>query len=591
MAYIIPVLSIGSIPSVTGFNNALVGSGGITLSQSQVGVSNTIYIQGAPLVAISASNTYVQAGTVTFGNSNGVSFMISAGSVVASFSQSFQPVGSFGVSNLGNTSGNTGTVANQMILAGGNNITLSQATNTDGITVTISAPNQTNQTLGLYAASNTTQNSSTTLDARSLTIQGAGIISAGYSNGSIIISATSVGGGAALKGSGTYTQSTGTVEFANSNGITFGLSNNGTMTASHNGITSQSNQNISLYGLGNTTQNSSTVLNASNLSFNGLGIASVGYSNGSIQISVPAGVPSPVNFSAGTTSANLGSVVFNNANNITFGLDAGTITASYQEPIQSYYNNGLKYQGTTGLNLSTNFNFFQPFLLPYNISASYIRVPNIWLFGSTSFATTANNSFTFRQTGSVYANIYTKGIGASSKSLQYLTGGSVSYVYQVRAEIGAASNNQTVSFNFTYPSSEGNAQGNYTLTYNNNSTACNIFTTVLTSFNGWRYLDIPFAASLSLGDYWIAFVQSSSTATTGGAVVTGVTARNSYVGISQVSTNIALMGVSSNMSTAPMFNGLGVYSTNIISSSSVGLSNISTVNNQPIIPFQIIREA
>ena len=38
--------------------------------------------------------------------------------------------------------------------------------------------------------------------------------------------------GVALRGSGTYIHSTGTVSFANSNSITFGLSNNGTMTAS-----------------------------------------------------------------------------------------------------------------------------------------------------------------------------------------------------------------------------------------------------------------------------------------------------------------------------------------------------------------------
>ena len=44
------------------------------------------------------------------------------------------------------------------------------------------------------------------------------------------ISGTAVGG-AALRGSGTYTQNSGTIQFANSNGITFGLTNN-QMTAS-----------------------------------------------------------------------------------------------------------------------------------------------------------------------------------------------------------------------------------------------------------------------------------------------------------------------------------------------------------------------
>jgi hypothetical protein len=44
-----------------------------------------------------------------------------------------------GMSNIGNTSGTSGTVSNQLVLAGGNNVTLSQATGAGGNTVTISA--------------------------------------------------------------------------------------------------------------------------------------------------------------------------------------------------------------------------------------------------------------------------------------------------------------------------------------------------------------------------------------------------------------------------------------------------------------------
>lgn len=48
---------------------------------------------------------------------------------------------SAGLSNIGNTSGNTGTVASQFILAGGNNITLSGSTNGQSMTITVSGPN------------------------------------------------------------------------------------------------------------------------------------------------------------------------------------------------------------------------------------------------------------------------------------------------------------------------------------------------------------------------------------------------------------------------------------------------------------------
>ena len=52
-------------------------------------------------------------------------------------------------------------------------------------------------------------------------------------------------GGVVVQGSGTYVHTSGTVQFNNANGITFGLSNNGVMTASHNGITQQTGNFLS----------------------------------------------------------------------------------------------------------------------------------------------------------------------------------------------------------------------------------------------------------------------------------------------------------------------------------------------------------
>ena len=92
----------------------------------------------------------------------------------------------------GNTDGTPAIISSgTMILAGGNNITLSQSQNTVSI------------------------------------IGGAGA------------------GGGIANAAGTQTANTGTVKFANSNGITFGMSNSSQITASHNGLTSQSNQAVS----------------------------------------------------------------------------------------------------------------------------------------------------------------------------------------------------------------------------------------------------------------------------------------------------------------------------------------------------------
>lgn len=273
-----------------------------------------------------------------------------------------------GMSNIGNTSGDTGVVSGRMVLAGGNNVTLSGSTNGASITITISAANQTNQTGGIYHHGNTTgQSSSSTYDARSLSISGGGIVSVGWSLGSFIISATQSNQAfSAAGGSSTFQ----TLSFNNANGFTF--SNVGGAIQGSYTVPVQSNQTIGFFAVGNSTQNSSTTLDARTVSFGGRGDISVGFSNGTIQISgsqsnqvmsffavsnttqstsgtvnassvifAGAGVASvgitngsvvisvpAINVSAGTTSQNLSNLVFSDANGVSFGLNGSTITGS-----------------------------------------------------------------------------------------------------------------------------------------------------------------------------------------------------------------------------------------------------------------------
>lgn len=95
---------------------------------------------------------------------------------------------------------------------------------------------------------------------------------ASASNGltlSLSAAAPGAGGGFAAQGSGAYTQNTGTIQFANSNGITFGLSTN-QMTASHNGLTtaaqsnhSHGNPTLALTNISGTTASASNGLTLS----------------------------------------------------------------------------------------------------------------------------------------------------------------------------------------------------------------------------------------------------------------------------------------------------------------------------------------
>lgn len=163
-----------------------------------------------------------------------------------------------------------------------------------------------------------------------------------------------------------------------------------------------------LYATGNTTSGSSGTVAISSIIFNGLGIASVGVSNGSVLISVPAGAPSPVNFSAGTTSNNLGSVVFSNSNGVFFGLNGSTITASapvaFSAGTTSFNAISLTFSNANGI--SFGLNGFSPIL-----TASYaFRV---------SAGTTSNDlrSITFADSNGIVFGLNASTITASHNGL------------------------------------------------------------------------------------------------------------------------------------------------------------------------------
>ena len=147
------------------------------------------------------------------------------------------------------------------------------------------------------------------------------------------------------------------VSFADGNGISFGAAGN-TITASHNALTSQSNQAAS-------ASNGSFAFQTLNFS-DGNNVTFLTAPGGIIFASVaPAGAGASINFSAGTTSNNLSAVTFANSNGITFGLNAGTITASHngltsQSNQAASAGNGsftfqtLNFADTNGISFSTS---------------------------------------------------------------------------------------------------------------------------------------------------------------------------------------------------------------------------------------------
>ena len=436
----------------TGISSVVAAGGTQTAGEISFINSNNVSFgmsTGAVTGSITASyalNVSAGAGTsnalsaITFANSNSITFGLSTGAGVGTLTasvsypaQTNQQMTLYATSNT--TQSSTGTTnASSVIFAGAGAVSV-------GITngsVVVSAPNtiaQTNQTLGLYASSQTTaQSSSSTVDARSLTIVGQGNISVGLSAGSFIISQTGGGGGGFELSAGASSQSTGTIVFSNSNNVTFGMSTNAaaaaTVTASAS-FPAQTNQTIGAYATGaNTTaQSSSTTFDARSLSISGAGIVSAGMSTTAagapvLVISATTAAQTNQTLSWAATSNTSGntsgmtvdarSLTIAGYGNISVGMStsAGGSTLVFSAATAAGLTTGGFYAlGNTTQNSSTtlpltamSFNGLGAMTVGYNNSSIQLSAPNTSsLVGSNGISISTNGS-----TISIIDNPYTQ---------------------------------------------------------------------------------------------------------------------------------------------------------------------------------------
>lgn len=312
------ILAAGSQTAQTTGSVLFTNSNGITFGMSNSSVITASYTVPSTAGLLSAVN--VSAGTtsnnlsaLTFNNSNGISFGLS-GSVITGTVQTNYLTTAM-ASNQGSdfvqaTAAFAGTSASGTIASNGISVSIGPYLTTAALSnhshgVSFTSGSTAFQTLsftnsngisfnsgtqGIFASHNalTTARASTdaiglntaqtnvtwTANSSGLSLNAAGYAGTGTSatnasitmnsNGlAISVAAPGAGGGFAAQGSGAYTQNTGTIQFANSNGITFGLSTN-QMTASHNGLTtaaasnhSHGNPTLNLTNLSGTTASAS----------------------------------------------------------------------------------------------------------------------------------------------------------------------------------------------------------------------------------------------------------------------------------------------------------------------------------------------
>lgn len=220
-----------------------------------------------------------------------------------------------GVSNLGNTSGTTGSFNGPLIIAGGNNITLSQSTDANGGTATISGPNM--MAAGISNLGNTAGSSG--LQSQQLVLVGTnGITLSGSTNasGQATVSFSGGGGGGAFSG---------------------GVSNLGN-TAGSTGVTGT---RLVFVGTNNISLSQSTDANGGTISISGAGGGGGNFSGGVSNLGNTAG-------STGITGTRL-VFVGTNAVSLSQSTDANGGTVSFNVATQTAESNtfGMSNLGNT----------------------------------------------------------------------------------------------------------------------------------------------------------------------------------------------------------------------------------------------------
>jgi hypothetical protein len=320
-------------------------------------------------INVSAGTTSNDLSNLVFSNDNNVSFGLNGSTVTASIATS--------LTNIRVSAGTTSNDLSSLVFSNGNNVSFGL----NGSTITGSvATSLTN----INVSAGTTSN-----NLSAITFSNANGFSFGL-NGSVITGSYTV----PIVTNSSWTVSdantSGTVArlaFTNLNGVTLSLSTGTgglhTIVGSHNAITSQTNQTVGLYAVGNTTgESSSSTFDARTISFVGQGVASVGFSNGSVNISVPSGGGNTGSISAGTTRLTLGEAVFSNANGVSFGINGQTVTASIATSLTN-----IRVSAGTTSNLLSAITFSDSNGISFGLNASTITA-------SYTVPTVTNSSWT-----------------------------------------------------------------------------------------------------------------------------------------------------------------------------------------------------
>jgi hypothetical protein len=337
------------------------------------------------------------------------------------------------------------------------------------------------------------------------------------------------------------TITSGTVLFSNLNGVSFGLAGS-TMTASHNGLTTAAQSD---HSHGNPT-----------LALTNLTGTTASASNG-FTLSLSAAAP---------------------------GGGAGA-TLSQWNNLPAYVASTLQnMRGAAGASC-----FIQPFTLNQAVSFDRIRFLNSVALTSSSFASTANTTFSFNQQESHSIVLYSRGTGASSNRLMSIVSHSESLRWSINAFYGSATNTQQgANYGLTYQN--GTQTVNFATTYTtSNLSTLALSTAVNSALTGNKFKDYALATLLTPGVYYLAY-HLNSTSTTQGTNLSNMSLRASTYIHTQINQVMhGFMGTVSN-TTIKMNQWLGSASTaGSVTLSEIPHTAVSTAASHPLAYFSLLR--
>lgn len=297
---------------------------------------------------------------------------------------------------------------------------------------------------------------------------------------------------------------------------------------------------------------------------------------------------SAINISAGTTSNNLSQLSFANGSGVSFGLNGSTITASVAAAagnVESYWFNNPSPAGASLVAFSGSTSYAFPFNPP-TISANFFRLMAGLNNSSTSIASSVNTTIGYIRATTFNIAVYSQGTGASSQSLMSYTTATLLSRFSTTLSANANGSEYSVGMSLSY--AQQSTTQSSTFSYASTRAGFDLFTTGFNIFSGTVFGDFPVAFSLAESNYWGMVGFTTTAAATGAAGGTvGNVGSHSWYNLAQ--DNFAPFVLGSTVG-GPMLLGLGSFSTaGGGSTAALGLTNITKAANNPIPVLQIAR--